>query len=138
MTSPYYVGDDYPLEFAVTEHGKPLYPNSASVTIFDPIGGVVHEGTATIKKNVVRYVVPGEVHGTDGEYTARFPVKFFQVGIKTHVMKYRINALPTSKKVKKPAKDTFETTKGEPETMDLDERWEIAGELVFQNKYIVR
>ena len=119
MSSPYYINDDIPLRFAVLEEGKPLYPTGVAVAVFNPIGGLVEEGTATVAKNEVSYVIPGRVTVESGEFTVVFKVRLFNLGVRTHTMKVEVNALPTSEE------GSDETLEVENEN-SLAESWDIA------------
>ncbi len=118
MSSPFYIGDDIPLRFAVLEEGKPLYPTEVLVAVFNPIGGLVEEGIATMRENIVNYTIPSRVTIESGEFTVVFKVRLFNLGIKTHTMKAEVNALPTSEG-------------GSDETLEVEdspaESWDIAG-----------
>lgn len=124
MTAPYYVGDDIPLRFAVLEDGKPIFPTAVTVAVFNPIGGLVEEGVATVQRNEVNYVIPSHVTSESGEFTVVFKVRLFNLGIRTHTMKVEVNPLPTSEE-ERPASDTLEVAGEERDA--LEESWEIAG-----------
>ena len=124
MASPYYVGDDVPLRFAVLEEGKPIFPTGVSVAVFNPIGSLVEESTATVKRNEVNYVIPARVTTESGEYTVVFKVKLFNLGVRTHTMQVKVNALPTGEE-KKPVSDTLETAGKEKEANE--DSWDIKG-----------
>lgn len=125
MASPYYVGDDVPLRFAVLEEGKPIYPTRVTVAVFNPIGTLLLEqGTATVTKNEVNYVIPSKLTVESGEYTVVFRVWLFNLGIRKHIMKVKVNALPTGKG-KKPVSDSMEVARGEKET--TEDTWDISG-----------
>lgn len=122
MTAPYFVNDAIPLRFAVLDEGKPLYPTGVTVSVFDPIGSIVFEGSAQIMKNEVSFKLPEDVATESGEYTFVFRVRLFNLGIRTHTMKVEVNPLPTSDE-ERPEGDTMEVAGEEQES--LAESWDI-------------
>ena len=117
MTAPYFVNDAIPLRFAVLDDGKPLYPTGATVTVFDPIGSVVFEGSAQVMKNEVSFKLPEDVATDSGEYTFVFKVRLFNLGPRTHTMKVKVNPLPTGNESMESAGEEQEQT---------EDSWDIA------------
>lgn len=89
MVSPYYQGDNVPIEFTITYKDSSVTPSYARVDIMKPDRTIVEQDDAAIDTNTVTFTVPSSFNGMLGEYLVQFRLGM-SYGERTHQRTYTI------------------------------------------------
>lgn len=89
MATPYYQGDNVPIEFTVEYGGSPVTPTYAYVAIKKPNHIIINAGNATINGNSVYVVIDEEYTDIVGLYDVEFKLGM-PYGERTHFGFYEI------------------------------------------------
>ena len=95
MAESYYIGDNVPLKFKITDAEGDIEPSVVKVIIAKPSnrGIPTSPANADIDGNTVSYKVPTSVTTDDGEYHAFF-VCTISAGIRTYQMNFYVYSNP--------------------------------------------
>lgn len=95
MAAPFYVDNDVPLSFDVTDDAGDINPTSATVDVWDPTGTqIVTADSATVSTNNVSYSVSDLVVLLVGTYVANFHVILPTGDVRTHSITFAAIVVP--------------------------------------------